>query len=159
MFFLVSLISVHAYWFRLVSTSPTRKLINTNENIEGIFSSVNVWWILPTEILSRYIPRELQWEKIIKTKQKKTMMCHFYQRNFRQNLFRRKNYWWTVNTVYHVNYKRNHQRKILSIFSRELWNYSLPNCTVNYCFLQTKSQTDWKVVSVIWWFSEKFRLN
>jgi len=34
-----------------------------------------------------------------------------------------------------------------------------PNCTVNYCSLQTKSPTDWKVVGVIWLFSEKFKLN
>ena len=49
----------------------TRKLINTNENTEGIFSSVNFRGILPTEIFPRYIPRELPWEKKIKTKQKK----------------------------------------------------------------------------------------
>jgi hypothetical protein len=44
------------------------KLINTNRNIEGISSLVNFQGILPTGIFSRYIPRELQWEKKIKTK-------------------------------------------------------------------------------------------
>jgi len=43
-------------------------------------------------------------------------------------------------------------------FSRELHNCSLSNCTVNCCSLQTKSLTDWKVVGVIWWFSEKIQL-
>ena len=64
-----------------------------------------------------------------------------------------------MNTVHHVNYKGNNQRKIPSVFFREFWNCSLPNCTVNYCFLQTKSPTDWKVIGVIWQFFEKFRLN
>jgi len=48
-----------------------RKSINTNGNIEGIFSLVNCRRILPTEIFPRYLPRELQWEKKIKIKQKK----------------------------------------------------------------------------------------
>ena len=68
--------------FFLFSSHTTRKLINTNENIKGIFSSVNFRGILPTEIFPRYIPRELPWEKKIKTKQKKMMMCHFYRRNY-----------------------------------------------------------------------------
>jgi hypothetical protein len=42
--------------------------MNTNENTEEIFLLVNFGWILPTEIFSWYIPRELQWEKIIKKK-------------------------------------------------------------------------------------------
>jgi len=41
----------------------TWKSINTNGNIKRIFSSVNFWRILPTEIFSRYIPRKLPWEK------------------------------------------------------------------------------------------------
>jgi hypothetical protein len=57
--------------FFLFSSHTTRKLINTNENTEGIFSLVNFRGILPTEIFSRYILRELPWEKKIKTKQKK----------------------------------------------------------------------------------------
>jgi hypothetical protein len=48
----------------------TRKLININRNIEEIFLSVNFRRILPLKIFSRYIPRELQWKKRIKTKQK-----------------------------------------------------------------------------------------
>jgi hypothetical protein len=32
------------------------------------------------------------------------------------------------------------------------------NCTVNCCSLRTKSPTDWKVIGVIWWFSEKIQL-
>ena len=51
----------------------TRKLINTNGNTEGIFSSVNFRGILSTKIFPRYIPRELPWKKKIKTKQKKMM--------------------------------------------------------------------------------------
>jgi len=61
-----------------------------------------------------------------------------------------------MNIVHHVNYKENHQRKIPSVFFKELWNCLLPNCTVNYCFLQTKSPTNWKVVGVIWRFFLKF---
>jgi hypothetical protein len=66
----------------------TRKLINTNGNTEGIFPSVNFRGILPTNIFPRYIPRELPWEKKIKTKQKKMMTCHFYPLNYRRNKFR-----------------------------------------------------------------------
>jgi predicted YcjX-like family ATPase len=47
----------------------TRKSININKNTKEIFPSVNFRGILPTEIFPRYIPKELQWEKI-KTKQK-----------------------------------------------------------------------------------------
>ena len=42
-------------------------------------------------------------------------------------------------TIHHVNYKGNHRQNIPSVFFREHWNYSLSNCTVNYCSLQTKS--------------------
>jgi hypothetical protein len=41
----------------------TKKLINTNKNIDGIFPSVNFRGILSTKIFPRYIPRELPWEK------------------------------------------------------------------------------------------------
>jgi len=63
----------------------TRKLINTNGNTEGIFSSVNFRGILPTEIFPRYIPTELPWKKNLK-QSKKRMTCHFYQRNYRQKI-------------------------------------------------------------------------
>jgi len=78
--------------------------------------SVNFRRILPTKIFPRYIPRELPWEKKIKTKQKKMITCHFYQRNYRRNC--------------------------PSVFSRELQNCSLSNCTVNCCSLRTRSPTD-----------------
>ena len=45
----------------------TRKLINTNGNTDGIFSSVNFRGILPNEIFPRYIP----WEKNLKQSKKK----------------------------------------------------------------------------------------
>jgi len=48
----------------------TRKSINTNGKIKGKLQSVNFRGILPTKIFSRYIPKELQWEKN-KTKQTK----------------------------------------------------------------------------------------
>jgi len=54
--------------------TTTRKLLNTNGNTEGIFSSVNFRGILPTE---------LPWEKNLKQSKKKKMTCHFYQRNYR----------------------------------------------------------------------------
>jgi len=59
----------------------TRKLINTNENTEEIFLSVNFRGILPTELFPRYIPMELPWVKNLKQSKKKKMTCHFYQRN------------------------------------------------------------------------------
>jgi hypothetical protein len=71
--------------FFLFSSHTTRKLINTNENTEGIFSLVNFRGILPTEIFSRYIPRELLWGKKLKQSNKKMMTCHFYLRNYRRN--------------------------------------------------------------------------
>jgi len=49
----------------------TRKLINTNGNTDGIFSSVNFLGILPNEIFPRYIPTELPWEKNLKQSKKK----------------------------------------------------------------------------------------
>jgi hypothetical protein len=42
----------------------TRKLINTNRNTDGIFSSVNFRF-------PRYIPTELPWEKNLKQSKKK----------------------------------------------------------------------------------------
>ena len=57
--------------------NTTRKLINTNKNIDEIFSSVNYWRFLPMEIYLQYIPRELQWEKQFKQWKKKMMTCHF----------------------------------------------------------------------------------
>ena len=55
-------------------------------------------------------------------------------------------------------YKGNHRRNFPSVFFRELQNCSLSNCNVNCCSLRTKSPTDWKVVGVIWRFSEKIQL-
>jgi hypothetical protein len=58
-------------WCRTrVTAFTTRKSINTNGNTEGIFPSVNFRGILSTNIFPQYRPRELQWEKKIKTKQK-----------------------------------------------------------------------------------------
>jgi len=63
-------------------TTTTRKLINTNGNTEGIFSSVNFRGILPMEIFPRYIPMELPWDQNLKQSKKKKMTCHFYRRNY-----------------------------------------------------------------------------
>jgi len=52
------------------TTHTTRKLINTNRNTKGIFSSVNFREILLTVIFPRYIPRELPWEKKLKQSKK-----------------------------------------------------------------------------------------
>ena len=52
-------------------------MINTNGNTEGIFPSVNFRGILPTEIFSRYIPRELPWEKKLKQNKKKWWRVSF----------------------------------------------------------------------------------
>jgi hypothetical protein len=52
----------------------TRKLINTNGNIEGIFPSENVRGILPMKIFPRYIPRELPWENKLKQSKKNNDM-------------------------------------------------------------------------------------
>jgi hypothetical protein len=49
--------------------------------------------------------------------------------------------------------------QLQSEFSREHWNYSLSNCIINYCYLQTKSLTNWKVIGVIWRVSENFWVN
>ena len=129
----------------------TRKSINTNGNTDGIFSSVNFRGIFPTEIFPRYIPRELPWEKKIKTKQKK---------------------WWRVIFTDGINSIGNSVDKSVSKSVGKLWtlfimsitkgitdgvfqNCSPSNCTVNCCSLRTKSPTDWKVVGVIWRFSKK----
>jgi len=47
-----------------------RKSIITNKNIKRIFLSVNFREILLMKIFSRYIPRELQWKKILKQSKK-----------------------------------------------------------------------------------------
>ena len=49
--------------FLLTPSFTTRKLINTNGNTDGIFSSVNFRGILPTKIFPRYILREIPWKK------------------------------------------------------------------------------------------------
>jgi hypothetical protein len=53
-------------YFSLEYKNTTRKLINTNGNTEGITVG-----------------------KKIKQSKKKMMTCHFYQRNYRRNKFRR----------------------------------------------------------------------
>ena len=141
-------------------------MINTNENIKGIFPSVNFRVILQTKIFPWYIPRELPLEKNYNKAKKKWWRFIFTNgipdritdgRNSIGNSvgkFVGKN----MNTVHHVNYKGNHRRNCPSVFSRELQNCSHSNCTVNCCSLRTKSPTDWKVVGVIWRFSEKIQL-
>jgi len=47
-----------------------------------------------------------------------------------------------VNNIHHLNYKGNHRQNCSSVFSRELQNCSLSNCTVNCCSLRTKSSMD-----------------
>jgi hypothetical protein len=113
-------------------TNTTRKLMNTNGNTERIFPSVNFRGILPMKIFSRYIPRELQSKKKLKQSKKNDDVSGF------------------TNGIT--------DGFCPSVFSRELHNCSLSNCTVNCCSLQTKSPTDWKVVDVIWRFSEKIQL-
>ena len=64
----------------------TRKLINTNGNTEGIFSSVNFRGILPTEIFPRIYRWNYRGKKNLKQSKKKKMTCHFYQRNYRRKI-------------------------------------------------------------------------
>ena len=65
------------FGFRLIKPNTTRKLINTNGNTEGIFSSVHFRGILPTAIFPRYIPTELSREKNLKQSKKKKMTDGF----------------------------------------------------------------------------------
>jgi len=58
-------------------SDTTRKSINTNRNIKGIFSLVNFQGILPTEIFPRYILRKLQWEKNLKQRKKNDNVSFF----------------------------------------------------------------------------------
>jgi len=58
------------YWFRLLSTSTTRKLINTNGNTEGIFSSVNVNGFYRRKYSLGIYRGNYSRKKIIKTNQK-----------------------------------------------------------------------------------------
>jgi len=100
----------------------------------------------------RYIPRELPWEKNLKQSKKKMMTCHFYRR------------------IYRRNYRRNYRRKYslgnsVSKFVGKLWTLFIMLITKGITdgkfrryFPESKSPTDWKVVSVIWRFSEKIQL-
>jgi len=85
------------FGFRLIKPNTTRKLINTNGNTEGIFSSVHFRGILPTAIFPRYIPTELSREKNLKQSKKKRWPTDlkqskkkfprdFYQRNYRRKI-------------------------------------------------------------------------
>jgi hypothetical protein len=67
----------------------TRKLINTNGNIKGIFSSVNFRGILLTEIFPWYIPTELPWEKKLKQSKKKKDDVSFFPTEFSVSKFPR----------------------------------------------------------------------
>ena len=58
-------------WDADLRHSTTRKLINTNGNTNGIFSSVNFRGILLTKIFPQYIPTELPWENFFKQSKKK----------------------------------------------------------------------------------------
>jgi len=143
----------HECLLKVVDT--TRKPINTNENIEGIFSSVNFQGILPMDIFPRYIPRELQRDKKIKTKQKKMITCQDLPTKFIPSVNQLVNLF----TLFIMSIiKGITDGKNSSVFSKELQDCSLSNCTVNCCSLRTKSPTDWKVVGVIWRFSEKIQL-
>jgi hypothetical protein len=107
----------------------TRKSINTNENTERIFPSVNFRGILPTELFPRHIPRELQWEKKIKTKQKKNNDVSGFTNGMTDIIYSvGKSVGKLVCTVHHVNYKGNHRRtKSVGIFQRapELFTFQL----------------------------------
>jgi len=130
------------FWYDTKNT--TRKLINTNGNTEGIFPSVNFRGILPTEIFPRYIPRELPREKKLKQNKKK---------------------WW------HVIFTDGITDGICSVgdsvckFVGKLWTLFIMLITKGITdgkfrryFPESKSPTDWKVVGVIWRFSEKIQL-
>jgi len=137
----------------------TRKSINTNGNTEKIFPSVNCLDIfvgkLPRDftdgnILSVYT-EGITVKKNIKTKQKKMMTCHFYQRNYRRNKSVGKSVGklWTLFIM-----------SIIKGITDGIFRRYFPESsrTVHFPIARTKSPTDWKVISVIWWFSEKIQL-
>jgi hypothetical protein len=64
-----------------------------------------------------------------------------------------------LNIVHHVNYQWNYWQNFLSVFFREFWNCSFLNFIVNYCSLQMKAPTDWKVIGAIRRVFEFFLLN
>ena len=138
----VSEVILEANWSHWPVT--TRKLINTNGNIEGIFPSVNFRGILPTEIFPRYIPRELPWEKKLKQSKKK---------------------WWRVIFTNGITDETNSVGDSVGKFAGKLWTLFIMSSTKGitdrkfrrYC-PDSKSLTDWKVVGVIWRFSEKIQL-
>jgi hypothetical protein len=127
-----------------IQINTIRKLINTNGNIEGIFPSVNFRGILPTKIFPRYIPRELPWEKKLKQSKKK---------------------WWRVIFTNGITDETNFVGDSVGKFAGKLWTLFIMSSTKGitdgkfrrYC-PDSKSLTDWKVVGVIWRFSEKIQL-
>ena len=128
-----------SYW-RLTCT--IRKPINTNRNTEGIFPSVNFRGILPTEIFPRYIPRELRSDKKIKTK-KKMMTCQDLPTELQTEFIPSVNPSVNLFTLFIMSITKGiTDKQNPSVFSRELQNCSLSNCTVNCCSLRTKSPTD-----------------
>ena len=108
----------------LSTCSTTRKLINTNGNTEGIFSSVNFRGILLTEIFPQYIPRELPWEKKLKQRKKKDDVS-FLPTELPTEFFSSVNL--LVNCEHYSSCQL--QRESPSAFFRELQNCSLSNCT------------------------------
>jgi len=85
------------------------------------------------DIVPRYIPRELQRDKKIKTKQKKMMTCQALPTELLTEYIPSvksvsKSIGKLVYTVHHVNYKGNHrQTKSVGIFQRapELFTFQL----------------------------------
>jgi len=120
-------------FYHIKSYTTTRKPININGNTEGIFPSVNFRGILPTEIFPQYIPRELRWDKKIKTKKKKMMTCQDLPTELPTEFIPSVNsvskfVGKLVYTIHHVNYKGNHRRtKSVGIFQRapELFTFQL----------------------------------
>ena len=140
--------------------NTTRKLINTNRNTERMFSSVNYsefyWWKYSLGIYRG----SYSGKKRFKKKTKKYYDVSFIPTELPMVLIpsvnSSVNCSHLLNIVHHVNYKWNYRQNCLSVFSRELWNCSFLNWTVNYCSLQMKSSTDWKVVDAIWRVFEFF---
>ena len=122
----------------------TRKLINTNGNIEGKFPRD----FTDGNILSVYTEGITVGTKI-KTKQKKNDDVSFLPTEFIGKLW----------TLFIMSITKGITDRIFRRYSRELQNCLLSNCTFNCCSLRTKSPTDWKVVGVIWRFSEKIQLT
>jgi hypothetical protein len=129
---LVSLLRVEKPWkvFLDHHLSHYQKKINKHKQKywQNIFID-KLLWILLIEIFYQYIPIELWWKK-------KSQIL-----------------WWRVIYTNKITDGINFVGKIVgklftspwhcssSVFSRELCNYLLSSCTINYCYLQTKSLT------------------